>query len=398
VIRKDLVFSNGDKLTADDVEFTAKLMLSERLPQIAQFANLTDVKKVDDWIMPKKYYEQVGKDGYAVKPIGTGPYELSEFRTADIAVFKKRTTEHPFRKALAPQISFRSITEHTQITNGMRTGELDFAIGQIGPDQVNIMERDGSKVQVRYSSVNTLLISQPESKLRNTPLQDRNVRLALNYAVDKEAISKTIYGGRAQANGQLAVPSSPAWDPNVKPFPYDPAMAKQLLAQAGYPNGFKLPVGIEYTPLTGNPNLLLAVQSNLRDVGIEATITSFELAPFLDKFYGRNNVVAKGDLMALSTGDGNGFATTIKGWFTCDKPVHWWCAPEFDRYMNEAAGEPDITKRGPLMQKAAAAMREDVGLLFLINGPGFYVSRANMRGFDIGDGGFFNFDSAYRIE
>jgi len=283
------------------------------------------------------------------------------------------------------------------MTNGLKTGDLDFAQGLLSPDQVNLMEASGMKVETRLTSVNGLLISQPEAKLRDTPLQDKRVRLAVNYAVDKEAISKQLYGGRAQPNGQLSAPNSPSWDPNVKPIPYDPAMARRLLAEAGYPNGFKLPMGIEYTPLIGNASLLQAVQSNLRDVGIEASVTSYELAPYLDKFYGRNGPT-KGDLMTFSTGDGNGFGTTIKGYFTCDKPVQWWCNPDFDTYLNEAASEPDVTKRGELMRKGVGSIREDIGMLFLLNAPNFVVMAPNMRGFVQGDGGLYTFDSVYRVE
>ncbi len=171
-LRKDLTFSNGDKLTADDVVFTVNTLLKERWPQVTAVPNLTEAKKVDDytvdlvtkvpdasilpggaylWIVPQKYYESVGKDGFAAKPIGSGPYELTEFRTADVAVFKLRSTPHPYRKPNAQILTIRSITEQTQMTAGLKTGELDIVQGQLGPDQVSLMEKNGANGRLRWN-------------------------------------------------------------------------------------------------------------------------------------------------------------------------------------------------------------------------------------------------------
>ncbi|GIW05945.1 MAG: ABC transporter substrate-binding protein [Dehalococcoidia bacterium] len=422
-LRRDLVFSNGDKLTADDLEFTGKLMLETRTPQITQFGNLTEVKKVDEysvdfvtkipdasilpamgflWIMPKAYYNAVGKNGFAAKPVGSGPYELVDFRSADIAVFRKRTAEHAFRRPQPAELIFRSITEQTQMIAGLKTGELDVLIGQISPDRIETLTQQEAVVLSKLAAVTSAVFSQTENQARNTPLTDRRVRLALNYAVDKETIAKTIYRGWAKPTGQLSVPDSPSWDPTVQPFPYDPALAKRLLAEAGYPNGFKLPVGIEFTALTGNIQMITAVQGYLRDVGVDAPVTEYELGQFLDKFYGRAGQT-KGDIFVTGTGDGNGFATTIYGYYTCNKPLVWWCNPDFDRFMEQAVGEPDIQKRGALLRRAIATLRDDVGLLFLFLTPTFIIHRPTIQGWtwggsDWGSTGFYNFDRAYRVE
>jgi peptide/nickel transport system substrate-binding protein len=298
---------------------------------------------------------------------------------------------------IAPQLTFRSITEQTQMTAGLKTGDLDVLFGQISPDQIDLIQKTDAHVESRLTAVNGLLFSQTENQERNTPLTDKRVRLALNYAVDKEAIAKTIYLDTAKPAGQLAVPNSPMWDDSIKAIPYDPKMAKQLLAEAGYPNGFKLPIGLEFTPLTGNPLMMQAVQSNLRDIGVETAVTQYELGVFLDKFYGRNGQ-NKGDLFMFGTGDGNGFATTIYGYFTCNKPLVWWCNPEFDKNMELAVGEPDVAKRSVFMRKAAAAIRDDLGMLYLENVPSFIITASKIKGLDWQNDTFYNLDSVYRVE
>jgi peptide/nickel transport system substrate-binding protein len=417
-IRTDATFSNGDKVTADDVEFSVNTIYNEKFPQISQVNNLIGAKKVDEttvdiltripdasvmpgllylWIMPKKYYESVGKDAFAVKPIGSGPYELVDFRNNDIAIFKKRSVEHPWRKVVATDLTFRSITEQQQMVNGMRTGDLDFAYGSLSPDIVEAFSKTDAVVKYRTTGNVSGLISQPEMKMRDTPLQDKRVRLAMNYAVDKEAIAKNLYKGYAIPTGQMSVPTSPGWNPDVKPVPYDPAMAKKLLAEAGYPNGFKLAVGIEYTPQTVNPNLALAIQSNLKDVGIDAPLTPYELALFLDKYYGRNGQV-KGDIFLQATGDGNGFMTQAQGLYSCKLPLVWWCSQVFDDNMALANGELDVTKRGVLMRNAIAGFTDDVAHINLIISSGFVIYSPKIRGYDYDSSASVRFDAAYRID
>jgi peptide/nickel transport system substrate-binding protein len=415
-LRNDLTFSNGDKLTAADVEFTLNSIVTNHWPQISQMVNLTGAKMVDDttvdvmtkvpdasivpgmiyaWILPKNYYNQVGKDGFATKPIGSGPYVLTTFRANDVAIFQKRPTDHPFRKVSITDLTIRSITEQTQMVSGMQTGDLDFVSGLLSPDIVDQISKTDAKVDYRVSSHISALISQPEMKMRNTPLQDVRVRWALNYAVDKDALVKNLYHGYAQAVGQLSVPNSPGWNPDIQPVPYDPAMARKLLADAGYPNGFTMPVGIEFTPQTVNPNLALAIQSNLKDVGIIAPVTPYELAAFLDKYYGRNGQV-KGDLFVQSTGDGNGFMSQAQGLYSCSNGLVWWCNPDFDKNMQLANGELDLTKRGEYMKKAVRAFYDDVSSINLIIAPSFVVTGPKMRGF-VWDGQFL-FDNVYKVE
>ena len=283
------------------------------------------------------------------------------------------------------------------MASGLRTGELDILQGLLNPDIVETIARTDAKVNYRTTSNISALISQPEMMMRNTPLQDKRVRWALNYAVDKEAIAKNLFRGYAIPTGQLSVPHSPSWDDSIKPIPYDPARAKQLLAEAGYPNGFKLPVGIEFTPQTVNPNIATAIQANLRDVGIDAPVTAYELAAFLDKYYGRNNQV-KGDLFLQSTSDSNGFFTHIQGLYSCNNALHWWCNPEFDRLMQQANGELDVAKRGEIMRRAIRVFYDDVAHINLIVSSNFLITSPKVRGFVWDHPTFFVYDNAYKVE
>lgn len=419
-LRKDLTFSNGDKLTAADVEFTLKLILEKKTPQLAQVTSLADAKVVDDytidvinkapdaatlagmawvWILPKDYYTKVGKDGFAVKPVGSGPYEMAEFRAADMVRFTIRKDAHAFRKPIATEVQVRSIPQATATVAGLQTGDIDMALGQFTGDQITSFGKSDLTIFKKLTTNLGAVFSQPEMKDRQSPLTDKRVRQALNYAVDKESIVKKFYGGDAQPVGQLALPSSPFWDPNNKPYPYDPAMAKKLLADAGYPNGFKLPAGIDFTPQTANSDVLLAIQSYFRDVGVETSVNSVELGVFLDKFYGRNGQT-KGDLFVVTLPDANGFVTSVRGNLSCNKPPQaiWWCNQDFDNYMNKAGAEIDITKRSALMVKASQALANDVSHLYLMVLPLYVVNTKKVNGFVWTSDVFYNFDTVYKVD
>ncbi len=281
---------------------------------------------------------QTGTQQFGVKPIGSGPYELTEFKPGDSISFRLRTAAHAYRKPIATELRFRAIPELAQQINGLRTGDIDIVTqSSFTADHVDQLQRADLVVVNKLVSNVTALFSQPEAEARNTPLKDKRVRTALNYAVNKDSISQALYKGVAQSVGQLGVPESPFWDPSVRPYPYDPAMAKRLLADAGYPNGFKLPVGIEYTSQTVNPQLILALQGALKDVGVEAEVNGMEFALFLDKYYGRNGQ-NKGDLFVQSLGDINGMFSEGRGRYDCARKDFeiWWCNPDFTRLYDQA--------------------------------------------------------------
>lgn len=418
MLRKDLTFSNGDKLTADDVANTWKIYTENKFPGAGQLGNVADIVKVDDytvdvklkaqdaamlanlsflWVLPKNYIEKAGIDGFTAKPIGSGPYELAEYSAANMGRFKLRSNLTGYRKPIATEIVVRSLPEFTSISAGLRNNELDVAIGQFTGDQVDQAKRGDVTVQQTY--VYNINGSFPviEREKNNSPAANIKVRQAINYAVDKDAIVKQFFKGQAIAAGQLGMPDAPFWDPNIKPYPYDPAKAKQLLAEAGYPNGVKLPIGIEYTPQTANQDVMLAIQGYLRDVGIDSPLQGYELAQFLDKLYGRNGQ-SKGDIFITALGDGNGFDTLGNTFYGCAPKFNWYCNAEFDKLHAEAAMEPDIAKRTALLRKAAQIITGDVSHLYLIVVPSFAISTTKVKSLEYP--GITNrlFDATYKVD
>jgi peptide/nickel transport system substrate-binding protein len=420
-LRKDMKFSDGSPLTADDVAFSVNNIATRNLPQRTYLPTITEAKVVDQYtvdvfsknpdvtilngmawvyVLPKAYYEKVGKDTFQNKPIGSGPYENVEFTPSQFARFKLRSEKHPFRSPIATEMIFQTVPEQSAVASGLRTGDIDLtAHVTFSVDQADALKKDGVGVLTLLASNITALASQLENQQRNTPLADKRVRIALNYAIDRDTIANNLFKGQAIAVSQLSIPSSPFWLPDVKPIPYDPAKAKQLLAEAGYPNGFKLPVGIEYTPSSVNPQLPLALQGYLKDVGVDAPVTSYEIAAFLDKFYGRNGQ-NKGDLFMTSAGDANGTGSSWRGTYDCDKPgfAVWWCNKEFNQVFDQALAEPDAAKRTALLQKAHRIFLDDVPELWLVVVPLYVAYGAKIQGVEYTTPVVWRYDNAYRVD
>ncbi|GIW08199.1 MAG: ABC transporter substrate-binding protein [Dehalococcoidia bacterium] len=314
-------------------------------------------------IVPKAHVERVGAADFATKGMGTGPYMQKEFNGTDRLVLV--ANPHYPTKPGAKEIIIRSVPEASARIAGLRTGEIDL-IDNLPIDQYETISRAGLQV-INFNQGQTIG-AFIFSNLPGEPTQNKLVRQAMNYAVDKEAIARDIFKGLTRPTGQVVQSNTVGYNPNVKPYPYDPAKARQLLAQAGYPNGFKIRMGVTLGTTAAEPTFLL-IQSQFREVGIDAAIEqSADSAFLLDHWYGRTqrvHVLTAG-LLNSPAMDAD-FALT---WFksTEAEPARRHIDPEFDRYYLASTTEMDEKKRAELMQKAIEVMYENPPFLFLVDG------------------------------
>jgi peptide/nickel transport system substrate-binding protein len=352
------------------------------------------------FVLPKKYYEQVGKDTFANKPIGTGPYELAEYQPERLHVYKLRSTAHPFRKPKLQEVRWQNVPDSSASTTGLRTGDLDLLIGAFTPDQADKMKSDGMQIVVAVSTNAMLSIDKNTTERLNSPLTDKRVRLALNYAIDKEAIGRTVYKGFSRPIGQLSIPGALMYDESLKPIPFDQAMARRLLAEAGYPNGFKLVEGVDYaTTYSGAQAMLLVVQDYWKQIGVETSINQVEIGTYLDKLFGRGGRT-RPEVVINSSGDANGMAALARTFFLCSIPpeARIICIPEFDRNLNLAYAEVDAEKRRGYMQAANRAFVAEMPAIFLLVNPIFRFAGPKVRDVIIDNSTFYNLDTVYMVE
>jgi peptide/nickel transport system substrate-binding protein len=259
VLRKNAKFHNGDPVTADDVKFTferykgsgAKLLkervkdvqvvapnrvrfvLKEQWPDFMAFYGTSATGA--GWIVPKKYLEKVGEDGFRKAPVGAGPFKFVSFNPG-VELVLEAFPEYWRKAPHVKRIVMRSIPDESTRAAALKTGEVDLAYLFGGPIATELRKSPGLRVvaPMLYGVYWLDFLDQWDPK---SPWHDQRVRLAASVAMDRRAINEVEMLGLGRTTGSF-VPPEFDFSLKIDPPAYDPKRAKQLLAEAGYPNGF----------------------------------------------------------------------------------------------------------------------------------------------------------------
>jgi peptide/nickel transport system substrate-binding protein len=257
VLRKDIKFHNGDAVTAEDVKFsferyrgTASKTLKDRVAGVetpdSQRVRFTLRQQWPDfltfyasasgagWIVPKKYVERVGDEGYKRAPIGAGPYKFVSF-TPGVELTLEAFDQYWRKTPSVKYLVFKVIPDEATRLAALKRGEVDIAYSIRGELADELQRAKGLTLKSGVTGNFWLYFAdQWDAK---SPWQDQRVRLAASLAIDRNSINQALTLGYSQLTGSIISQTFDFyWQP---PSPvYDPARAKQLLAEAGYPKGF----------------------------------------------------------------------------------------------------------------------------------------------------------------
>jgi peptide/nickel transport system substrate-binding protein len=373
-LREGLTFHNGDPFTAEDVQFsflrykgTSAKLLHERVKAV----EVIDAHRVRfvlhapwpdfltfyatpatgaAWIVPKAYLERIGEDGFKRHPVGLGPYRFGRFDPGVELVLE--ANEHYWRKTPSiKRIIFKGVPERPTRLAMLKTGEADIAYLMIG-DEATAVKGDP---KLRLASVippAVWYLEFPAQWDAKSPWHDRRVRLAANLAIDKQAINEVERMGLGRPTGSI-IPRNFEFALPLEPFPYDPDQARQLLAEAGYPNGFDAG---DFNPAPPFYSMGEAIANYLGAIGIRTKMRTMERAAFMSA-WGEKKL--KGLLMVASGAPGNA-ATRLETFVLGTGTYAYGGHADIDDLFRQQAVERGRSKREALLHQIQRLMHERV--------------------------------------
>jgi peptide/nickel transport system substrate-binding protein len=373
-LRKNAKFHDGSPVTPEDVKFsferykgTSATLLKEKMKEV-QVVGPSQVRFVlkepwpdfmlfygttasgAGWIVPKKYVEKVGEDGYKKAPVGAGPYKVVSF-TPGVEIVLEAFDGYWRKAPNVKRIVMRSMTEETTRAAALKRGEVDLAYLFAGPVAEELKRTPGIKLEAPLLT-GAFWLELTEQWDPKSPWHDRRVRLAASHAIDRQAINQAETLGFSRLTGSI-VPRIFQFAVPVEPPAYDPAHAKKLLAEAGYPNGFDAG---DFNPFPPYNSMGEAIVGYLQAVGIKTRMRTMERAAFFTAWREKK---LRGIIMNITSVMGNA-ATRLEPYATKSGIYTYGSLPEMDDLFARQARELDPKKREALVHRMQSLMTEHV--------------------------------------
>jgi peptide/nickel transport system substrate-binding protein len=374
VLRKGVRFHNGDPLTAEDVKFSferyrgggasifkarvasvdvvdplrVRFRMKQPWPDFMTFYGTPATGAA--WIVPKKYLERVGDDGFKKAPIGAGPYKFVSYAPGVELVLE--ANESYWRKSPSvKRLVFKSIPDEATRLAALKRGEIDIAYAFRGPLAEELRRSPGLTLKPTQPTFTEWLVFTEQFDPKS-PWNDRRLRLAVNLAIDRKAINDAENLGFGRISSSI-IPRDFQFSWPAPPYPFDPAQAKKLLAEAGYPRGFD---AVEVSCDAVYVTVIEAVVNSLQAVGIRAKVRPIERAAFYktDQEKGFKHVTR-----SASAAAGNA-ATRIEAFVISSGIRAYGGYPDIDGLYREQASELDPKRREATLHKIQQLMHERV--------------------------------------
>jgi peptide/nickel transport system substrate-binding protein len=365
IIRKGARFHNGEPVTAEDVKFSferyrgsgAKLLKDKvKDVQVAAPNRVRFVLKEPwqefmsfygtsatgaGWIVPKKYVEKVGDDGFKKAPVGAGPYKFVSF-SPGLELVVEAFPDYWRKAPQVKRIVMRSIPDESTRAAAVKTGEVDVAYLFGGAIAAELRRTPGIKIvaPLVYGIYWLDFLDQWDSK---SPWHDQRVRMAASLSIDRKALNEAEMLGLGRLTGSF-VPPTFEFALHLEPPPYDPKRAKQLMTDAGYPNGFDAG---DLTPLPPYASLAEAVGGYLQAIGIRSRVRAMERASFLTTWREKKLT----GLLIGATGAAGNAAARVEPFFTKAGLYAYGVVPEIEDLFQRQAKETDRKQREALLHQ-----------------------------------------------
>ena len=371
-LRQGLKFHNGDPFTAEDVKFSFQRAKSSRiLKERVREIEVVDPHRVrfhlnepfpdfmafygtlataSSWVVPKKYIEKVGDDGFRKQPVGLGPYKFVS-NTPGIELVMEANESYWRKMPSVKRLVFKSVPEPTTRAAMLKKGEVDVAYQLDAPTALEV-KRDPNLKLAFSGAIGIHFLEFFDQWDPKSPWHDRRVRLAASYAIDRRSLNEAETLGASRLTGAM-VPRKFEFALALEPHPYDPVKARQLLAEAGFPNGFDAGDFYPYPPYFSMGE---AVAANLSTVGVKTKIHSMERAAFQTAWLSKK---LKGLCVCIHAPYGNA-ASRMAEFVPGDGAFSRGVDPDVDTLFKQQAKETDRKKREAMLHQIQHLLYERV--------------------------------------
>jgi peptide/nickel transport system substrate-binding protein len=370
VLRKGVTFHNGEPVTAEDAKFSferyrgihaktlkervaavealdGRLRIRLRQPWPDFMTYYGTVTTSAAWVVPKKYLEKVGEDGFKKAPVGAGPYRFVSF-TPGIELVLEAFDGYWRKAPSVKRLVLRVIPDPSTRLVALRRNEVDVVFSMVGELADEVRRMPGFSLKPVYPSTHWL--SFPDQWDPKSPWHDRRVRLAANHAIDRAAIDQARTGGLSRITGSIVAGTSDFfWPP--PPYAFEPGRAKKLLAEAGYPSGFD--AGEYFCDMT-SADAAETVMGYLQAVGIRARLRPLERAAF------NKSLADRGlrNLVQIIAGVSGNAATRLEAYLASSGTFAAGGAPDLDGLLREQGTELDRARREAILHRVQQQIHE----------------------------------------
>lgn len=395
-LRKGVKFHNGEEMKAGDVLFSLERAstMGSSSPAVSsidfeksQAADDYTVKLVTkgiyvpvlsylEWPLTAIYSEKAYNDAdgdFSKCAVGTGAYKLKQYVSGDRIEFEA-FDDYWGEPAHIQNLIMRIIPEASSRTMELETGGVDIIYEVSATDLERLTANPDTVVYRDVSLCTQYLLLRTDHE----PFNDVRVRQAIAHAIDRETAVKVAYNGTGVVASGYCSPKVVDFAEDVKPYEYNPEKAKQLLAEAGYPNGFKTTFHTD----TGQERSALAesLSNQLGKVGIQCEIIAMEPVAYQSMFPdGLHNMHLNG--LTCTTGEGD----KAFRWFHSEHPTGvnfcLWINPDYDNLIDTAVRTLDDKARKEMYREAQQMLHDDCILIPLLDKEILSAARSNVKGF-----------------
>lgn len=413
-LRKGVKFHDGTDFNADAVLFSLNRQLKEDHPfykfgpwKYWGYMNMSkivkEISKIDDYtvkfqlnmkeapfianlamnfaVIVSPTAAEKYKEDFKNNPVGTGPFKFVNW-IKDDSITIERFDGYWGKKALLDRVIFKVIPEATARYLALKKGEVDI-IDFPSPEDIANIKNDSKLKIVEQAGMNVGYLAL---NIEKKPFDNKLVRQAINYAVNKEDILKAVYSGLGTSAKNPLPPNMWSYNESIKDYEYNPEKAKELLKKAGFENGFEttiwaMPVSRPYNP--NGKKVAEIIQAQLAEVGIKAKIVSYEWGTYLDKTdNGKHDMALLG--WTGDNGDPDNFLWVLLSATSATKPasnIAFWKNDEFTALIKEAKETADVKKRTELYKKAQVIFHEEAPWVPLAHSLVMAPMKKSVKGF-----------------